>query len=92
MCIFKPKIPKVEPLPPPPVVKDAPEPPKDEPEARPLEDPEDKPDVTYGSPSSNRDSLMANQGAGGGSIVNLNRQSLNSAGANQQGLGGGTMS
>ena len=74
---------------PPPQVKPAPEKPDDVPESRLIEDQEDKPEVTYGS--SNRDSLR-NQGAAGGSIINLNRDSLNSAGANQQGLGGGTMS
>ena len=75
---------------PPPQVKPAPEKPDDVPESRLIEDQEDKPEVTYGS-SSNRESLLTNQGAGGGSIINLNRQSLNSAGANQQGLGGGTI-
>lgn len=87
MCL-KPKIPKVEPMAPPPVVKDAPDKPDPAPDARPLRDEEAKETkITYGSKPS--DALLSKK-QGGGSIINLNRSSLNSAGANQQGLGGGT--
>ena len=71
---------------PPPTVKTAPEPPKSSPEAKPLRDEEAKETkVTYGSKPS--DALLSKK-QGGGSVINLNRDSLNSAGANQQGLGG----
>ena len=88
MCFFKPKIPKVEPMVPPPTVKDQPDKPDDAPESKMLRDEEAKETkVTYGSKPS--DALLSKK-PGGGSVVNLNRDSLNSAGANQGGLGGTT--
>ena len=91
MCIgnlFKPDIPKVEPMTPPPAVKVQPtKPVETQPDAKPLADPEEKPKLDYGSKPS--DALLSKK-PGGGSVVNLNRDSLNSAGANQGGLGGTT--
>ena len=74
---------------PPPVVKELPDKPDDVPESKTLRDEEDKETkVTYGSKPS--DALLSNNTGGSTSVVNLNRDSLNSAGANQQGLSGGT--
>ena len=72
-----------------PVVKEPPPKPDATPEAEPLRDEEgSETRVTYGS--SPKDTLLsANQG-NNASVINLNRESLNSAGANQQGLSGGT--
>ena len=88
MCIFSPKIPKVEPMAPPPTIKAEPPKPDAAPESEPIREEGEEAKVTYGS--SPKDSLLsANQG-NNASVVNLNRNSLNSAGANQQGLSGGT--
>ena len=90
MCFFKPKIPKVEPMAPAPTVKAEPPKPDAAPEAEPIREEGEEAKVTYGSGSSPKDSLLsANQG-NNASVINLNRESLNSAGANQQGLSGGT--
>ncbi len=91
MCIsLKPKIPKVDPLPPPPVVKPPPEKPTeaDTPAARQVAETEDKAKVTYGSKPS--DSLLAKKKRQQSSTIALNRSLLNTPGASQQGLGGGT--
>ena len=89
MCIsLKPKIPKVDPLPPPPVVKTAPEKPDDAPAAKQVAETEDKAKVTYGSKAS--DALLAKKKKQQSSTIALNRSLLNTPGARQQGLGGGT--
>ena len=92
MCIgnlFTPKIPKVEPMtPPPPVKVQPPKPVETQPDAKPLAAPEEKPKVEYGSKPS--DALLSKNTRGSSSIVSLNRNTLNTAGANQQGLGGTT--
>ena len=86
MCLnLSPKIPDVKPLPPAPKPKPAPDKPKDPPKAKPLRDPEDKAKVEYGSKPSD---VVASKTRTNQSIINLNRSSLNSAGARQQGLGG----
>ena len=91
MCIgpFKPKIPKVEPMAPPPQIKPEPEKPADAPESQDIKEEGEKADVTYGS--SPKASLLSGNQGNNASVINLNRNSLNSAGANQQGLSGGTM-
>ena len=88
MCIFRPKIPKTDPLPPPPTVKPAPEPPKETPEPRDL-DVDIKPEVEFGSKKPS-DALLAGKKVSGQSTIQLNRSMLNSGGASQQGLGGTT--
>ena len=89
MCInLKPKIPKVDPLPPPPVVKPPPERPKDTdtPAAKQVADPDTKAEVTYGSKPS--DALLTKKKRTSLSTIPLNRSTLNTPGASQQGLGG----
>ena len=91
MCIgnlFKPKIPEVEPMAPPPQIKPEPEKPDAPPETKDIKEEGEKADVTYGS--SPKASLLSGNQGNNASVINLNRNSLNSAGANQQGLGGGT--
>ena len=88
MCIFKPKIPKVEPLAPPPTVKPEPDKPDAVPESEPLREEDEKAEVTYGSRPS--DALLSNNTGGSTSVINLIRDSLNSAGGSQHGLSGGT--
>ena len=89
MCIgdlFKPDIPKVEPMaPPPPVKVQPPKPVETQPDAKPLADPEDKPKVDYGSKPS--DALLSKKRTNK-SIIKL--EGTTSPGANQQGLGGTT--
>ena len=54
MCVgnlFKPKIPKVEPMAPPPQIKPEPEKPDDPPKPQDLKEEGEKADVTYGSVS-----------------------------------------
>ena len=71
-----------------PTVKAEPPKPDPTPEAKPLREEDAKETkVTYGSKPS--DALLSKK-PGGGSVINLNRDSLNSAGANQGGLGGTT--
>ena len=88
MCLGPPKPPKITPPAPPPIPLPPPEKPDPVPEAQPLKEEEDVATVTYGSRPS--DALLS-QRTDGASVVNLNRDSLNSQGANQQGLSGGTM-
>ena len=91
MCLgnlFKPDIPKVDPIVPPPTTKLAPEPPDDQPEAKPLRGDDEKARVTYGT---KRDTLTAEGTAKEAkkSIVPLNRSMLSDPGkASQSGVGG----
>ena len=91
MCIsLKPKIPKVDPITPAPIAKAAPERPTetDTPAAKQVAETEDKAKVTYGSKAS--DALLAKKKKQQSSTIALNRSLLNTPGASQQGLGGGT--
>ena len=91
MCLgnlFTPKIPKVDPPPPPPIPKAAPEPPDAQPEKRPLRADDEKARVTYGT---KRDTLTAEGAAKETkkSTIPLNRSMLADPGkASQGGLGG----
>ena len=91
MCLgnlFSPKIPKVDPVTPPPTTKLAPDLPDDQPEARPLRTDDEKARVTYGT---KRDTLTAEGAAKETkkSIVPLNRSMLADPGkASQSGIGG----
>ena len=87
MCLSAPKPPKVPKQAPLPIVKAPPQKPKEIPKEKLIREEGEEAKVTYGAKPS--DALLS-QRQGGGSVVNLNRDSLNSAGANQQGLGGGT--
>ena len=85
MCLSPPKPPKVPTPAPLPVVKAPPEKPKDIKKPRLIREEGDKAKVEYGSKPS--DTLLAKKRTNK-SIVPLNRNALNTAGANQSGLGG----
>ena len=92
MCLknlFAPDIPEVEPVAPPPIPKQPPRRPEEVEDAKPLQTEDEKARVTYGE----QRSKLTTEGAKAAtkkSVVPLNRSTLASTGASQQGLGGTT--
>ena len=90
MCLKPPKPPKVPKQAPLPIVKQMPikqkRQEKDIPKERLLREEGEEAKVTYGSKPS--DALLSKNPRGSSSIVSLNKNALNTAGASQQGLGG----
>ena len=81
MCIFGSKPPKVEPIAPPPLVKAEPDKPDPVPDAKPLQEPDEKAELKIGS------SKKADTAQQAGSIDSL-RIPLNTAGADTATTGG----
>ena len=88
MCLSAPKPPKVPKQAPLPIVKAPPQKPKEIPKDKLIKEEGEEAKVTYGSKPS--DALLSKNPRGSSSIVSLNRNTLNTAGASQQGLGGTT--
>ena len=86
MCLSAPKPPKVPKQAPLPIVKAPPQKPKEIPKDKLIREEGEEAKVTYGAKPS--DALLSKNPRGSSSIVSLNRNALNTAGANQQGLGG----
>ena len=89
MCLSPPKPPKVPKQAPLPIVKQKPQKLKKEiPKEKLIREEGEEAKVTYGSKPS--DALLSKNPRGSSSIVSLNKNALNTAGASQQGLGGTT--
>ena len=85
MCLSPPKPPKVPTQAPLPATKAAPAPPDKIQKPKLIREESDKAKVEYGTKPS--DALLANKKTNK-SIISLNKNALNTAGANQSGLGG----